>query len=63
MSKPEDVHTAADHPHHDDHDLDSQTLEEEIALLEGTTDQLRSKSINHVDGDATYQHETWGFIG
>ena len=50
-----------DHRLHDEDSL--QAIDEEIALLEG--DDLRSHKVTtaHVDGDATYQHEVWGFIG
>jgi hypothetical protein len=50
-----------DHDSADDEALSAQALDEEIALLEGT--DLRKKAQSDEDGGATYQHETWGFIG
>lgn len=50
-----------DHREDEVADLSAQALDEEIALLEGT--DTRGRTSTHGDGDATYRHETWGFIG
>ncbi|KAK9900739.1 mate-domain-containing protein [Cystobasidium minutum MCA 4210] len=50
--------------HEGDHAEDSlEGLDEEIALLEGNELRSHKTGLAHVDGDATWQREVWGFIG
>lgn len=42
--------------------LTAAELDEEIALLQGSEARSKTGDVDR-DGDATYQHETWGFIG